>query len=196
MYQFRVVLVGDLGSGKTSIIKRLLSSKRVPYENTTVESPATKIFDIDSTPVKLQLWDTPGEMDMLTVTRSDFRHSQAIVVTYDVNVPASLDNALNWVKEIDRFCSHPLPIKMLLGCKSDTASSSSSSSSRANEIASKLGMLTAECSANEGKNVDETFRKLAIKCMDRVREHNKKKSVDTLKNKNSSSNEGMCCCVS
>ena len=36
MYQFRVVFVGDQGSGKTSIIRRLVSSKRSPYETTTV----------------------------------------------------------------------------------------------------------------------------------------------------------------
>ena len=193
MYQFRVVFVGDHRSGKTSIIRRLVSSKRVPYEETTVESPATKIFDIDNTSVKLQLWDTPGEMDMLTVTRSDFRHAQCIVITYDTCVPASLDNALHWVKEIDRFCGRPLPIKVLLGCKSDKKSQSSVPKEKANEIASNMGMMYAECSAQEGVGVDATFRKLAIKCMDRVREKN---NDSVAPKKRSDSSEGSCCTIS
>ena len=142
--------------------------------------------------MKLQLWDTPGEMDMLTVTRSDFRHAQSIVVAYDSCVPASLDNAMNWVKEIDRFCGRPLPIKLLLGCKSDKKSKSSVPKEKAEDIASKMGMIYAECSAEDGTNVDATFRKLAIKCMDRARE---KKESDGVPRKGSGS-EDSCCTIS
>ncbi len=63
---------------------------------------------------------------------------------------------------------------------------------KAEEIASKMGMIYAECSAEDGTNVDATFRKLAIKCMDRARE---KKESDGIPRKGSGS-EDSCCTIS
>ena len=59
---FQVIIIGDCGVGKTSILLRFI--KDVFYNNPTAEagyiSDFLKEVDVNGKPVKLHIWDTAG----------------------------------------------------------------------------------------------------------------------------------------
>lgn len=132
---------------------------------------------------------------MLTVTRSDLRNAQAIVVTYDVSKRESFDNALHWMKEMDRFCARPLPLKMLLGCQADRGGDNERKgvpTSEAKDVAQQLNIFFEECSADTGANVENAFRSLSDACIERARKKMRRREERKKKRERSTSVDGCC----
>jgi small GTP-binding protein len=78
---YKVLVVGDMGTGKTSLIKRYCSNIFTPHYKSTVSLPhfqigvdfALKILQFDSdTIVRLQLWDIAGQERFGNMTRVDY----------------------------------------------------------------------------------------------------------------------------
>ena len=80
----KLLLLGDSGTGKTSLMLRfaeekfsgsLLSTAGVDYK--------TCMLDVDGTPAKLQIWDTAGQQRFHVITQAYYRGAHGIVLVYD-----------------------------------------------------------------------------------------------------------------
>lgn len=59
---FKIVVVGESGVGKTNILTRYINDKFFVSQNTTIGIEfSTKLIDMDGKKVKVQLWDTAGQ---------------------------------------------------------------------------------------------------------------------------------------
>jgi small GTP-binding protein len=59
---FKIVVVGESGVGKTNILTRYINDKFFVSQNTTIGIEfSTKQIDMDGKKVKVQLWDTAGQ---------------------------------------------------------------------------------------------------------------------------------------
>lgn len=120
--QFKVVLVGDSGVGKSSLLLRFTDDH---FE----ELPATVGVDFrvkslrvagDRRRVKLTCWDTAGQERFRTLTGSYYRGAHGIILVYAVNSRESFENLQRvWLREVQQYLPREAAVKMVVGNKAD-----------------------------------------------------------------------------
>ncbi|KAJ3425996.1 ras-related protein rab-32 [Anaeramoeba flamelloides] len=115
----KVIVVGDLGTGKTSIIQRyvngLFSRK---YKTTIGVDFASKILEYDEkTTVNIQLWDIGGQEMYRNMTRVYYKSTVGGIVVYDLTKEPTFDAVLKWKEDIDSKVrtnkGEPIPVVLV-----------------------------------------------------------------------------------
>jgi small GTP-binding protein len=106
---FRVVLVGDSGGGKTSIIQHLARGEFDPHHKTTVGAVFHTISrDINGQRVLMQVWDTAGQEKYRSIGPIYYRNAAAAIAVFDVSVNDFEANLENWIVSVKRSATDPL----------------------------------------------------------------------------------------
>uniref|UniRef100_A0A8C2RNV6 Ras homolog family member D n=1 Tax=Capra hircus TaxID=9925 RepID=A0A8C2RNV6_CAPHI len=114
----KVVLVGDGGCGKTSLLM-VFAEGAFPesYTPTVFERLAVNL-QVKGKPVHLQIWDTAGQVDYDRLRPLFYPDASVLLLCFDVTSPHSFDNISNrWYPEVNHFCKE-VPI-VVVGCKTD-----------------------------------------------------------------------------
>ena len=102
----KVLLIGDAGVGKSSLLLRYTEDKFDEALGSTIGVDfKVKTVEADGKRVKLTLWDTAGQERFRTLTSSYYRGAQGVVLVYDVTRRATFDDLQRWLEEVDAFCS-------------------------------------------------------------------------------------------
>jgi small GTP-binding protein len=120
----KVLVVGEMGTGKTSLIRQYVQGFFSEFYKTTIGVDfANKDFEWDEhTSISLQLWDIAGQERYGNMTHVYYQEAVAAFVVFDVTRITSLDMVTEWKKDIDSkvFTSEDKPIPcILLGNKID-----------------------------------------------------------------------------
>ena len=154
---FKILLIGDLGVGKSCVILRyvegdfpgnIMSSIGVDFK--------TKQIDLDDRLIKLQIWDTAGHEKFRTITTSYYKSAHAIIILYDITQKASFDHIRNWITEIDKFGKQGV-LKVIVGNKLDMENNRKITKEAAENLALKYGIKLWEVSAKDNTNIEEMF---------------------------------------
>ena len=115
----KLVLIGDMGVGKTSILTQFCDNKFDKNVVTTsgIEFKTKTIFK-NGFNVKMQIWDTSGEERFRSITPNYFRSSDGLLFVFDITNEESLDTIDYFMKFSDN-CSKKKLIKIIIGNKSD-----------------------------------------------------------------------------
>ncbi|XP_055470621.1 rho-related GTP-binding protein RhoD [Psammomys obesus] len=114
----KVVLVGDGGCGKTSLMMVYADGAFPDRYNPTVFERYTVNVQMKGKPVSLQLWDTAGQDDYDRLRPLFYPKADVLLLCFDVTNPNSFDNVANrWYPEVTHFCKG-VPI-IVVGCKTD-----------------------------------------------------------------------------
>jgi small GTP-binding protein len=180
-YLFKIVLIGDAGVGKTSIVRRytdgVFSSAGIP---TIGVDFCIKTIKIGQDSVKLQIWDTAGQERFRTITQSYYRSADAIVLVFDVSSIATFNNLSDWLSEVERYAGNNVH-RVLIGNKCDL-SEREVTKDVADKFAQQHGMPFLETSAKNSENIDELFQTLAKTLRDNLSERRLKGPNPSLKN--------------
>jgi len=97
-YVFKVLITGEPGVGKTSLVARYtVGNFSDIYKSTIgVDFALKKIQWDDDTIVELNLWDMAGQDRLNSQTRIFYRDTDAAVCVCDVTRPHTKDQALAW----------------------------------------------------------------------------------------------------
>ena len=99
-YLFKLLLIGDSGVGKSSLLLRFSDDTYDTNFNSTIGVDfKIKTVDLDGKVVKLQIWDTAGQERFRTITCSYYRGAHGIIIVYDVTDTESFDNVKNGCKK-------------------------------------------------------------------------------------------------
>ena len=116
----KILIVGDIGTGKTSIIKRYTANTfTAQYKSTIGVDFATKTPQSDNVIAPgFQLWDIAGQERYGNLTRVYYRGAEAAFVVFDVTRPSTLSGAMKWKLDIDaKVCmpnsDAPLPVVLV-----------------------------------------------------------------------------------
>ena len=149
----KLILLGDIGVGKSSIIQRynediFHEDKESTYNSYFIE----KEIKINEQKIILELWDTAGQEQYRSVTKIFVKNSKIIILVYDITSKKSFDSLNYWydyiVKEIG-----PNAILGLAGNKTDLIFDDNFaeevSPEKGKEYASQIGANFALISAKE-----------------------------------------------
>ncbi|KAG5612455.1 hypothetical protein H5410_023736 [Solanum commersonii] len=163
----KVIVLGDSGVGKTSLMNQYVHKKfSQQYKATIGADFVTKELQIDDRLVTLQIWDTAGQERFQSLGVAFYRGADCCVLVYDVNVMRSFDNLDNWHEEFLKQANPPDPKTfpfILLGNKIDIDGGNSRvvSEKKAKEWCTSKGIPYFETSAKEDINVDAAFLSIA-----------------------------------
>jgi Ras-related protein Rab-1A len=166
-YLFKLLLIGDSGVGKSSLLTRFTESVfSDSYMSTIGVDFKIQTLMIDDKIVKLQIWDTAGQERFRTITSSYYRGAHGICIVYDTTDVNSFNNINIWLKEINNHCSEKVCI-MLIGNKIDLKEERQVSTEEGKDFADRYNMKFIETSSKTNINVEKMFIDLAVS----IKEH-------------------------
>ncbi|RZC70563.1 hypothetical protein C5167_033758 [Papaver somniferum] len=166
-YSFKILLVGDSGVGKSSILVSFISNTTEDLSPTIGVDFKIKMFTVGGKKLKLTIWDTAGQERFRTVTSSYYRGVQGVILVYDVTKRETFTNLSDsWAKDVQLYCTNPACVKMLVGNQVDRESERAVTREEGFALAQEMGCLFLECSAKTQRNVQQCFEELALKVID------------------------------
>ena len=153
--RIKLILLGDSGVGKSSIIQRYYENKFDKESKITLDAIYfEKEVTIRGQQIILELWDTAGQEEFRSLTQVFVKNSKIIILVYNVTSLKSFESLNFWydflIKEIG-----PTNILGLAGNKTDLIIednySEEVSPEKAKEFAEKIGASFALVSAKESE---------------------------------------------
>ena len=99
---FKVLLIGDTGVGKSSIMLRFCDNSFDPQLGSTIGVDfKVRMMNLRSKRIKMTIWDTAGQERFRTLTSSYYRGAQGIILVYDVTRKDTFDSLDQWLREME-----------------------------------------------------------------------------------------------
>lgn len=156
-YLFKLIIVGDSGVGKSSLLNRFSDDVYTDsYISTIGVDFKIRTIDTNGKICKLQIWDTAGQERFRTITSSYYRGAHGILLVFDITNPESFTNIQQWLSEVNNYASETVNL-ILIGTKADLAEKRKVSYSDACDFAKVHNMEYVETSAKTSINIDSAF---------------------------------------
>jgi small GTP-binding protein len=160
---FKVIIIGEGGVGKTSLVKRCVDEYfKEDMKMTIGVDLSVKKITSDGEDKYLQIWDLGGQPHFKAVADVYFRGSHGAMAVFDVTRRASMDRLTDWIERVQSILG-VLPM-VVVGNKTDLrdpkAGDSSILKKEGQEFASKYKSPYLETSAKDNSGVAEAFQTL------------------------------------
>jgi Ras-related protein Rab-18 len=164
----QILLVGDSGVGKSSLLLRFATGEFEDDLQATIGVDfKSKVISVNGKNVKLTIWDTAGQERFRTLTSSYYRGAQGIVYVFDVTRRETFESLGEiWMQEVAMYSTIEDSIKMIVANKTDLESFREVDRHECIEFAKKHGCLYVETSAKGNIAVGQAFEELVIKVLE------------------------------
>ena len=156
---FKIVLIGESGVGKTSIISQFVDQIFEDDLQTSTGgsfSSKTLTFNNGKT-IKLEIWDTAGQERYRALTKIFYKNALAAVLVYDITRKQSFEELKNyWIKQIKESAPENI-ILAIAANKSDLLDREQVNEDEARNFAKENNALFYETSAKNSIGVNELF---------------------------------------
>ena len=164
----KIVLLGETGVGKTSIITRYIANSfsQVVMTSTGSSFFSKKIEINESKRVKLQIWDTAGQEKYRSLAKIFYQSASVAILVYDVTLKRTFENLKEyWVGEIKANAPDDI-ILAIAANKSDDYINQEVNIQEAKDLAKSLNAIFVCTSAKLGNGIDDLFKMVAEKFID------------------------------
>jgi GTP-binding nuclear protein Ran len=157
---FKLVIVGDGGTGKTTFVKRHLTGEfEKKYEPTIGVEVHPLDFTTNCGKIRFYCWDTAGQEKCGGLRDGYYIHGQCAIIMFDVTSRLTYKNVPTWHRDLCRVCEN-IPI-VLCGNKVDVKNRQV----KAKQVTfhRKKNLQYYEISAKSNYNFEKPFLYLARK---------------------------------
>ena len=158
---YKIVVIGDINVGKTSILSRFRYGSFEPnYIPTVGIDFFTKNIFHDDKAIRLILWDTAGQERFRSLIPSYLKNADCIIIVFDITNKESFFSVDHWLKDAKE---HTLLHTFLILCgnKSDLKDKRNVTEEEINNFVEKNYLEYVECSALSGEGVKNLFNCIA-----------------------------------
>jgi small GTP-binding protein len=171
-YSFKIILIGPPAVGKTSLLNRFVHNEfDLSYKLTIGVDFLTKTLEYEpSNKAKLQIWDIGAQERFKFLHRSYYDGAFGALVVFDLSRQQTFSGMKTWVSEMHSILVDDIP-KVIIGNKSDLISDIGQVVDRneAEEYSENQKSIYIETSAKTGENVEEAFKELTLRMVERMR---------------------------
>ncbi len=159
---FKIIVLGDPGVGKSSLLGRATKNIfNAEYQTTVGFEFLTFTEKIGEKNVKLQIWDTCGQETYKSLISNFYRNASLAMLIYSIDSRESFNNIIKWLKEI-KLQSNPDIKVVLIGNKADLENKRQVTIEEGNKFKEENDILFfQEASAKSGINAKEIFHEAA-----------------------------------
>ncbi|CAD8199395.1 unnamed protein product [Paramecium pentaurelia] len=113
MSQNKIILLGDCGVGKTTILHNFLDINQQPETTIGVQH-----HSFSRNNIKFSIWDTAGQEKYRSIVSSHYKRAKAVLLIYDCSREETLLHIDKWIEELI-FQVGTKIIMILIGNKTD-----------------------------------------------------------------------------
>lgn len=158
--EFNIGLIGDTGTGKTSIIERFVKDSFNPnHLSTSTIDFVFKDVKIKNHKINLRIWDTAGQERYQSLCKDYIRKFDGIFFVFDVCDIDTFIGIKKWLETANDSKKNENVILFLLGNKTD--GKRKVKFEEASTFADENGMEYGETSALIGDNIKTSFHNMA-----------------------------------
>ena len=181
----RVIVVGNSGVGKTSMVTRFASGHFDKLTTPTIGAGVTPLsYKIKGKTVNFQVWDTAGQEIFRNVVPLYFRGAAVAIVVYSLVDTDSFNDLNQWLTALKDHCDEDVPI-IAVGNKFDMIEAIDDIKD-GKEWALSHNFPFFATSAATGENINQLFELVASLCA-------KSTGEEQLENATRKTNEKGCC---
>ena len=181
-YQFKIILLGDSGVGKTSLLYRYMDGEFTTNRLCTIDADfKIKSLAIDEfSSAKITIWDTCGQERYRSITRGYFKDAHGIILVYDIADKRSFTDLDLWLDEVKKNVIKEDISIILIGNKIDLKYRSINSE-EAENFAKENKLMYCETSCKEGKNIEKAFDMITKDIVNKQNNNNIYEDKDKIK---------------
>jgi len=196
--EIKVILVGEMGTGKTSLINTAIGLNfQEKLASTTTNSIMNKTMKVNGKSYSVNLWDTIGQEKYRSLTKIFLKGSKIVIFVYDITNLQSFKE-LNYWFDCTKEIINEKVVMGIVGNKSDLFLKEEVKESDARQLAKQKGFDFALTSAKNSTMFCDFLEKLLKKYLGQDDEENedddnKKKSEKLKKEKAGGKSKKGCC---
>lgn len=203
-YVFKIILIGNTHVGKSCFMERLTGNMFINRHDPTIGVDFRLVFHKtdDDKVIKCHIWDTAGQEQFQSITRSYYKGAAGIIFMFDTTSYRSFQQLPNWYEMVENERgTEDLPL-LLIGTKIDKINRTVTRE-MAEKFAEKHNMIYHEISSYTGENIDKVIPCMADKIKKEIVDMGiESKGVrsyqhiqDVLKEYREPSNRWLNCCL-
>ena len=102
---YKVLIMGDQGIGKTSLIHRYIENKFSENDDSTIgldyQIKTVQVSPEDN--ILLKIWDTAGSEKFHSIAQSFFTNCDGIILCFDITDYKTFENLIGWIDYINEY---------------------------------------------------------------------------------------------
>eukprot|EP01088_Endostelium_zonatum_P015246 TRINITY_DN3652_c0_g1_i2.p2 TRINITY_DN3652_c0_g1~~TRINITY_DN3652_c0_g1_i2.p2 ORF type:complete len:197 (+),score=57.29 TRINITY_DN3652_c0_g1_i2:207-797(+) len=193
MADYRIVVVGSGGVGKSAITVMFIQGTFVSKYDPTIEDSYTKGVEVDQQSCTLDIMDTAGQEEFRALRDQYMKTGHGFLIVYSITSPTSYEAAADFRKAIARVQEDKpdIPI-VLVGNKKDLEEEREVSFEEGKQLATRIGADFMEASAKNQININESFYALVRIINGWRTKHPNQAPPKTQKGKGEKGGKGRC----
>jgi small GTP-binding protein len=164
IYKFKIVLIGNISVGKSSIIKRFVNNEFDEEYVCTIGTELSKksLLVSQNKMLELFIWDTGGQEKYRSITRQYYAKAHTILLVFDLTSEKAFDDLQSLYEEALEYINDAKCMFFLLGNKSDLKEEIKINEEDIRAFMKKNQKIKQyfEVSALNGHNIDLSFDKI------------------------------------
>ena len=162
----KVVLLGESGVGKTSIISQFTTHKFDLHRETSLSaqfiSKTLEFADLGQS-IKFDIWDTVGQEKYRSLAKIFYKDAKVIIFVYDITRKFTFENIQNYWYEETKNNADGNPILAVVGNKIDLYGESQVNNNDGKAYADKIGAIFQTTSALSDSGISTLFDNIGKK---------------------------------